>query len=294
MNLTSHRRALGAVCLALVLTSCSDDPEPGRDRAAGADSSAAAPSPRSSAAADAVAPSPGAPTSAPAGASVVPAPGTTTTGLPSQTSPTPVSSAAPGPAARRLATAPGRYTLDVRGTARSQAGTQPTDGQATLTVDPPRGDDQHSTLQAGQNGSSEQTVRFAADAIQLVQLRLTTPGFSKEFRPVRPVTLLPQPATVGKTWSWTVVSTDGATTASVEAKMTRGETIVIGGERVATTVVHSTLRLSGDITATTVMDTWYADRYRLVAKEHAVTDGQFQGFTFRSETTSTLRSTKPA
>ena len=224
----------------------------------------------------------------------VPAPGTTTTGIPSDTRPSPTSTAPPGERARTLAAAPGRYTLDVTGSARSDLGEQPTNGQATLTVDPARGEDQHSTLEAGQNGSTEQTVRFGRDAIQLVQLKIGGGGFVKEFRPVRPVTLLPQPPTVGRTWSWTIVSTDGQTTAALEAKVVRTETVVVGGEKVPSTVIDSTLRLTGDITATTVMTTWYADRQNLTVKEHGVTDGEVQGYTFHSETTMTMRSTKPA
>ena len=227
------------------------------------------------------------------GATLVPAPGTTASGIPSNTSPTPVSTAPPGPVARRRSAAPGGYTLDTTGTFTSDiGGEQPIDSESSLRVDPAVGEDQHSSL-SGDQGSTEQTVRFSSTSIDLVQLKLTTPAFVKEFRPVKPVQLLPQPPTVGRTWKWTIVSTDDATTASLEAKVARTETIVIGGEKVVCTVVTSTLTLSGDIQAVSKMQTWVADRYQLTVKEHAVTTGTVQNVNFTSDTTSVMRSTKP-
>ncbi|HVF19061.1 MAG TPA: hypothetical protein VNA14_02325 [Mycobacteriales bacterium] len=291
MTPTARRRTTYAVALIVVtLAACSDSDGDSAPRAVSTTAPAAASS--SVPASGGPAPTSAAPGTA-VTATAVPAPGTTTNGLPSQTSPTPVSSAPPGPQAKARSAAPGRYTLDVTGTFRTDTGETPTNGEATLTIDPPTGDDQHSSLAAGQTGSTEQTVRFTATAIELVQLKIGSPGFVKEFRPVRPVLLLPQPPTVGRSWSWTVVSTDGATTASLTAKVARTETVVIGGEQVASTVVHSTLKLTGDITATSVMDTWYADRYHVSVKDHAVTDGQYGGFRFHSDTTMVLRSTKP-
>jgi len=296
-QVTSHPRARRAsyavVVLALLLGACSEGESSPRGQSSSDSAASSAPSPDASAPDASSAPA-AADASVSPGVTAVPAPGTTTTGLPSQTSPTPISSAPPGAQAQRRSAAPGRYTMAVTGTFRTDTGEQPTNGEATLTVDPPTADDQHSTLEAGQSGSTEQTVRFTPSEIQLVQLRISSPGFSKEFRPVRPVLLLPQPATVGRTWRWTVVSTDGATSASLDAKVVRTETLTIGGEKVACVVVHSTLKLTGDLTATSVMDTWFAERYHLTAKEHSVTDGEFQGFKFHSDTTATLRSTKPA
>jgi outer membrane murein-binding lipoprotein Lpp len=283
------RRLAAALVAVLLLAGCSgDDAKP---RAAASPTSQQAVTSSASAAPSGASSSASAGTTAEPTATAVPAPGTTTTGLPSRTSPTPVSSAPPGPQARRLSAAPGRYTLDA--TTSTGAGAEPEKGEATLTVDPPTGDDQHSVLDLGEYGSTEQTVRFSASAVELVQLKVTS-GFTKEFRPVRPVLLLPQPPTVGRTWSWRMVSTDGATTASVEAKVTKTETIAVGGERVSCVVVHSTLRLTGDITATSVMDTWYADRYHVTVKQHAVTDGMLGTFRFHTDTTTMLRSTTPS
>lgn len=291
------RTVYAIAVLAVALAACSGGEDDDARTAAPRSSASAGATPAASASGDvATLPSASAVAvaSVPPGATAVPAPGTTTSGIPSATSPSPVSSAPAGPQARRLSATPGDYTLDIKGSSRSSLGEAPIDGEATLTVDPANGEDQHSSLQAGQNGSVEQTVRFTTSAIQLVQLKISSPGFTKEFRPVKPVLLLPQPPTIGRTWSWVIVSTDGATTASLEAKVARTEVVVIGGEKVATTVVHSTLRLTGDITATSVMDTWYSERYHLSVKEHAVTDGKVQEFTFHSDTTTTLRSTKPA
>ncbi|HVE62312.1 MAG TPA: hypothetical protein VNB94_00730 [Mycobacteriales bacterium] len=295
-TLRRARRTTAALALVLSLAACSSD-DTAQDDAADvspSQSTQATTTPSSSA----VPAVPSAPGAAPSrlgqpGATVVPAPGTTAGGIPSNTSPSPVSTAPPGPAAKRLSAAPGGYTLDTTGTFTSDlGGEQPVDSESSLRIDPARGDDQHSSL-SGEQGSTEQTVRFSASSIDLVQLKLTTPAFVKEFRPIKPVQLLPQPPAVGRTWKWTIISTDNATTAALEAKVARKETIVIGGEKVATTVVTSTLTLSGDIDAVSKMETWVADRYQLTVKEHAVTTGMIQAVRFSSDTTSVMRSTKP-
>ncbi len=288
------RRTTASLVLALSLAACSggDDSSTGADGAtAGATATATASA--TSAAPPAAVPSSSASRLSQPGATVVPAPGTTVSGIPSDTSPSPVSTLPPGPAAKRLSAAPGGYTLDTTGTFRSDlGGEQPVDSQSELQVDPATGDDQHSSL-SGDQGSTEQTVRFSTASIDLVQLKLTTPAFVKEFRPIKPVQLLPQPPTAGRTWKWTIVSTDNATTAALEAKVARTETIIIGGEKVLCTVVTSTLTLSGDIEAVSKMETWVADRYQLTVKEHAVTTGTIQAVKFSSDTTSVMRSTKP-
>ena len=189
-------------------------------------------------------------------------------------------------------TAPGTYTYDASGTVTAGTPRQ-VDGTATLTVDPPAGGMQHSVL-AGEQGRTEQEVVTRSSGRYLARLAISNPAFAKEFRPAQPVLLIPTPPSVGRSWSWTAKSTDGKTTASVTARITRTETLTIGGVRTPTTVVESTLRLTGDVTYTGQMQTWYDAAHRLTVKDHTKGEGTVNGFAFTTDITSVLRSTKPA
>ncbi|MCU1591501.1 MAG: hypothetical protein JWP11_2757 [Frankiales bacterium] len=195
-------------------------------------------------------------------------------------------------AAAPSSTAPGTYTFDNTGTVT--AGTQrDASGTSTLTVDPPASGQQHSLLSSDQ-GRTEQDVVVRTNGTYLARLAITNPAFSKEFRPASPVLLVPDPATAGRSWSWTAVSTDGKTTAAVTAKVARRETLTIGGARTQTVVVASTLRLTGDITYTGQMETWYDPAHRLTAKEHTKGSGTVSGLQFTTDITSVLRSLSPS
>jgi hypothetical protein len=189
-------------------------------------------------------------------------------------------------------TAPGTYTYDSHGTIT--AGTpRKVDGTAELKVDKPSGNKQHSSL-GGEQSATEQDVLHLSTGTYLARLLLNTGGQSKEFRPAKPVLGHPRPAAIGRSWSWTMTSTDGKTHASYAAKVVRRETLTIGGTKVDTWVIDSTLKLTGDLTYTDHESTWYDEKRLLQVKTHAQGSGSFGGIAFTTDTTSTLRSVKPS
>jgi hypothetical protein len=205
----------------------------------------------------------------------------------------PQAAAKPGTASAGAgATSPGTYTYDNTGTVT--AGTpQDVSGTSTLTVDPPTAAGQHSVLTSDM-GRTEQDVVVRRAGTFLTRLVIANPAFTKEFRPPANGLLMPSPATVGRSWSWRATSTDGKTTATVTAKIARMETLTVAGERTPTTVVTSTLALSGDVSYTARMETWYDAAHRLSAKEHTKGSGSYGGFAFTTDITSVLRSTRPS
>jgi hypothetical protein len=189
-------------------------------------------------------------------------------------------------------TAPGTYTYDTSGTVT--AGT-PRDakGTATLTVRPAAGGAQHSVLASDQSRTEQDLVSRTTGAY-LARLHIANPAFDKEFRPSSAVLLVPTPAAPGRSWSWTATSTDGKTTVTVTARITRRETLTIGGAATPTSLVTSTLKLTGDVTYTAQMQSWYDAAHRLSVKDHTKGSGTFGGFAFSTDITSVLRSTRPA
>jgi hypothetical protein len=189
-------------------------------------------------------------------------------------------------------TAAGTYTYDTSGTVT--VGTpKDASGTATLTVDPASSGKQHSVL-ADDQGRTEQDVVARTAGAFLARLVISNPAFAKEFRPASPVLLVPEPATPGRAWSWTATSTDGKTRVAVSARITRRETLTIGGAATPTSLVTSTLKLTGDVTYTAQLQTWYDPAHRLSVKEHTRGNGTFGGVAFTTDVTSVLRSTRPA
>lgn len=229
--------------------------------------------------------------SAPAGTSGAPAPGAAGASTPASAAATSGQVTNNGGATGVSFTKPGTYTYDTSGTVTAGS-SRDASGTATLTVDPPSGGQQHTLLGTDQ-GRTEQDLVVRRDGTYLARLVITNPAFSKEFRPAQPVLLLPSPTTDGRTWSWQTISTDGKTTASVTAKIAGRETLTVEGARTATTIVESTLRLTGDITYTAQLKTWYDEAHRLTAKEHTKGNGTFGGLQFTTDVTNVLRSTAP-
>jgi hypothetical protein len=190
-------------------------------------------------------------------------------------------------------TAPGSYTYDTSGSITGGGNTRHASGTATLTVDPPSGGQQHSLL-GNDQGRTEQTVVVRPDGTYLVRLVITNPTFSKDFRPAKPVLIAPDPATRGKSWSWTATSTDGKTHIAATITIGGPETLTVGGEQVATTIADSTLRITGDVTYTTQMRSWYDAADRLTVKEHTKGSGTFGATQFTTDYPSVLKSTKPS
>jgi hypothetical protein len=189
------------------------------------------------------------------------------------------------------AAAPGTYTYKVTGT--MTVGTpQKVDSTSTLKVDPLQGTDQHSA-QTGQQGGQETVLRYQADGVYLVNLKLTGP-VNKEFKLEPPGLAFAQPATIGKAWGWSAKSTDGATTVKSDFKILRTETIAIGGEQVPTVVVEAKVVTSGDITSTSTRTMWTSEAYRLIVRQDEKTNGKFGAFPFSADTSSVMQSTKPS
>jgi hypothetical protein len=189
--------------------------------------------------------------------------------------------------------APGTYTYDTSGTVAAGASKRDASGTATLTVDPPAAGRQHSLL-GNEQGRTEQDITVKSGGRFLVKLVITNPAFDKTFQPPAPVLLVPDPPTTGRSWSWTAKSTDGKTTASVTARIRGQETLTIGGTPTPTTVIESTLRLTGDITYTAQMQNWVDGAHRLSVKDHTQGEGTFGAVTFTTDITSVIRTTKPS
>jgi hypothetical protein len=286
-DLVTTRTLLPALAAAALLAGCGGSSSP---VAAKADSS---PSALASAAASsaASAPAPGGSAAAGTSGAAPAAAGTTTTGGSSTGTGTTGAATTNGGASSAF-TAPGTYTYDNSGTVTAGS-SRDASGTATLTVDPPSGGQQHSLL-GNDQGRTEQTVVVRPDGTYLVRLVITNPAFSKDFRPAKPVLLAPDPAKQGQSWSWKATSTDGKTTVSVTATMGGQETLTIGGAKVTTTIIDSTLRITGDVNYTAQMRTWHDPADRLIAKEHTKGSGSFNNVPFTTDITSTLRSTKPS
>ena len=206
----------------------------------------------------------------------------------------PLSTKAPGQPAASKATKPGHYTYTSSGKVTFGTQSQDSSGSQTLTVSPLRGDVQHSTLHSDDSGDTEQDVVVRDSGSYAASLKLTSPAFSKEFRPATPVLLMPDPAAVGRKWSWSMTSTDGKTHAAATNQLLRKETVTIGGTRVDTVVLQTHLVLSGDVNLDTQVTMWWAPAYRLPVKNHSTGKGSFSGVPFTTDVTAVLKSVQPS
>jgi hypothetical protein len=283
-----------ALLAALVLTGCSSGgsstPDAlGSTPTPGATTTAAAP-----AAAGAAAPVAGSTTAPPVGATAGPAP-VASKGTAAVAPPGKVTTVAPGKPAASKATAPGTYTLDSSGTISYGTPPQNKDaaGSHSLVVSALSGNSQHSSTN-GDQGSTDQTVLVRDTGTYLADLKLTSPAFSKEFRPATAVLFVPDPATVGMAWSYGGTTTDGKTTLAVSNKVARTETLTIGGRKVPCAVLTSHLVLSGDLSYTVDLTTWWSPELRLPVKDHSVGKGSFSGIPVTTDITDVMRSTTPS
>jgi len=281
----THRSAAAlslSACLALLLAGCGG----GSGSKAASDDSKDAATPTASSSAGA---RPGGAAAKPGAKATSGSKGTTRTGAPAAGSTTTAPSSGGQQAAPRF-TPPGAYTYDVNGTVTAGS-TQKSSGSATLTVDKPVGEKQHSSFE-GERGGTEQDVVHRADGTYLA--RLVIASFGKEFRPAKPVLTMPVPAQIGKAWSWTMKSTDGKTTASLTAKIVRRETVTVGGQAIKAWVIEGTLKLTGDFTYTDQRTSWHDDSRLLEVKERSRGSGSYGGMAFTTDMTSTLRSVRPS
>lgn len=197
----------------------------------------------------------------------------------------------PPPTSSKTAAA-GRYVYQRTGKQTSPFGEQSLNGQGTLTVNAPNGAEQHSSTVYTES-SSEQTLRHRAGGIDLLYLKISNQAGTFEFRPSPPVLFAPDPVAVGATWSWRMTSTNGALTIDASFKVVRTETLNIGGEQVATSVVEGTSQISGAFTGTLKQTLWGSEKYRLIVRTDDVTDLTAPA-AIHSGSSSVLTSTKPA
>ena len=198
------------------------------------------------------------------------------------------------PAKTTAFTSAGTYTYDTSGTVTVLGGSKDASGMSTLTVDAPAAGSQHSVLSDGQ-GKTTQDVLSRSGGSYLSRLQITNAAFDKTFAPSPEALLLPEPAKPGATWTWTATSTDGKTTVTAKNTVLRTETLTIGGQPVATTVIRTVLALRGaDLTYDGTQDTWFAPAEHLAVKQHNTGNGNSSGLAFSSDTTSTAQSTHPS
>ena len=269
---------------ALVSAACGDD-----DHDAATEAGAERPTSTSEVTAPSTTLAPPAPSTAPAG------PARSRAAAPAR--PRAGSQTGPGPENRSPSirfTVPGRYSYASTGTFTDPlGGTRPRQGQVVLSVDPPQGPDQRSVRQGG-DLTTEQVFRLQDDGAYLVSLSQTFMGVRKDFRFEPPALALPAPASVGRSWSWTAVSTDGRTRVDANLRVAGTEAVDVGGERVEAAVVEVALRTSGDVAATSTQQLWVSERHSLVVKQHEVTEGRLLALAFRSESTDKLEALRPA
>ena len=190
--------------------------------------------------------------------------------------------------------APGTYQYTVNGTFESLlTGTQTVPPSATLRVDAPTPAGQHQMLFRSDE-STEQVSRFQPDGTYLTELRLDTSAVAKEFHADPAVLLIPVSASAGKTWDWTLHSTDGATTLQATVRVLRGESITIGGKAEPAVVVDAVLTATGDVSFKTEQILWGSPRYKLLLRQDETSDGRYRAVSFHSHSTSVLKSVHPS
>jgi hypothetical protein len=184
----------------------------------------------------------------------------------------------------------GTYTLAVTGSASLNGGTpQPAPPSATYKITQTSATDQHQT------GDFELDLRWTPESASLLKLTLKQGGNAlKTFQPATPLLYTPFPGTVGRTWSWTVKSTDGKTTVSQVSNITKTEAVVIAGRSEPAFVVHTVLTLTGDVKGSVDLTSWMSSIYRVALRQHVVVDATYLGFHATSDTTGQLVSVSPA
>ena len=194
-------------------------------------------------------------------------PGESTTAPPVTDAQTTTTAAGPGapaspdePVARTMP-APGRYTLNVTDN-RSGAVSQ-----ASFAVQQLNATDQRQTSQTPE-GTTVQDMRYTGSGVELLYLDLAG---VKQFQPTPPVLFAPVPPSIGDSWEWQMVSTDGRTTVEHQSTVTTFERITVAGRSIPTFVVETTLDLSGGgVNGTVTVTTWASTDYTMAVRTHQV------------------------
>lgn len=200
---------------------------------------------------------------------------------------------APGPSSLRPMR-PGTYRYEVIGDQMtSMVGLQPVSGDGTLTVDPASGSDQH-LLREDPTGTTEAVLRYRGDGVYLTRLRMAAPAYTLEFEPSQPVAVLPLPAAVGRSWSWSALSVDGATTLAATFAVSRAENATVDSASEPAVVVRADLEFSGDVQGRLTQLVWRSVADGSVLRERQTIEGKAGSTVFRSDVRWALRSTSPA
>ncbi|HVL27204.1 MAG TPA: hypothetical protein VM390_03580, partial [Acidimicrobiales bacterium] len=242
---------------------------------------------------------PGGPAGAPAGA---PASGTGPTVPPPAGGPAATAAAGGGGAASVGPASPapptaGTYRYATQGQSTIGATVLPFPAVTTLVIDPASGTRQRAVrdLRSGGTGPVfEYVLDYRPEGIHLVSLSATTSFLlfaqREELRPPSPLLLVPAGAAAGARREADVPTASGAT-ARLAVEVRGPATVTAGGRSLATTVVHLTATLAGELASRIDQTVWLADgtgvwaRERLVAEATAPT-GEVA---FRSEYTATLQ-----
>lgn len=235
-------------------------------------------------------PSTAPPAAARAGSTAAPA-ATVTTGTGTGGGTTGGSTTGSTPAVR--STPAGTYTYDSSGSQTISGAKQDVHATSTLTVGAFANGRQSSTLHNSQ-GDTTQDLEVRSTGSYLAALTISSPTLKTAFHLSPPALLFPEPARVGAAWSWHATSDDGKTTVTATNKVLRTETLTVGGERVATTVLQTHLVIKGESVSYTADATnWAAPAYRLPVKTRTTGSGSYGAFPFSFDVTDVLRSVHP-
>src|SRR5204863_2192624 len=196
-------------------------------------------------------------------------------------------------------TAPGAYKYDTSGSSKFGNTTSAPPPVTTLTVDPPGGTRQHSTLDSrdgsGNGSITETTLDYQPQGVFLVELKVTTKaGFVNDvtdFVANPPALVAPTGVHPGQSVEFDL--SGSGTNAHVKVDFLRTEKMTVGGQSVDTLMAHQTATLSGKVTGTQNSDTWTSTQYDLTVKNHTVADLTAYGIQAHSDTTSTLQKLTP-
>jgi hypothetical protein len=185
--------------------------------------------------------------------------------------------------------APGTYTYDNQPTGTNTFAPPAT---SPLTVDPPAGTVQHSTVSAG-SGKTETTLDYRPDGVHIVDVKLTSGNMTFDFVGNPPPLAAPTGAKPGQSVDFDLADNAHSTTIHIHVDFVRTETVTIGGQPVDTLVLHQVGTLSGQLTGTQTQDIWASQKYSLFVKTHSVADVKYQVYRIQSDVTSTLEKVTP-
>ncbi|MBV8559398.1 MAG: hypothetical protein JO050_01400 [Acidimicrobiia bacterium] len=198
----------------------------------------------------------------------------------------------PGATPAKPAT-PGTYTYDnsVPAGGTNTFGAPP--ATSPMTIDPPNGTVQHSTVTMG-SGKTGTTLDYRSDGVHLVEVKITSGSQSFDFVGNPPPLAAPTGVQPGQSADFTLTSNPPGTTIQVHTDFVRMETITIGGQHVNTMVIHQVGTLTGQLQGTQTQDAWVSQQYDLFVQTHQVADVKYGAFAAHSDVMSVLQKLTPS